>query len=382
MKVIAFACLASLFLNNHSKDQQPLENYISTADTPRIQVAILLDVSGSMNGLIEQAKTQLWSMVEILGKANCNGIKPNIEIALYDYGTPENKEGKNFIRQISPFTSDLDSLSASLFSLRTNGGDEYCGAVMVQSLNELQWDNNPNYYKVIFIAGNESFKQGSVPITQACELAKQKNVIINTIYCGNYQAGITEYWNLYGECGNGTYTNIDQNSKSDDIPTPQDSMIYALNNQLNESYIAYNSYGNNRVALQSKMDEANAKMGGKVAVKRAYVKANKATYKNGSWDLVDAFESDSMVIKKLDKKYLPAEYQNKSEAEIKAFVKQKTADRSNTQQQLTKLILEREKFIAAAKAQNANSNKTADLENAIQNTIKTQAVKFNISFDK
>eukprot|EP01035_Chromulina_nebulosa_P009715 gene9715-13101_t len=99
------------------EDQQPLENYISTADTPRIQVAILLDVSGSMNGLIEQAKTQLWSMVEILGKANCNGIKPNIEIALYDYGTPENKEGKNFIRQISPFTSDLDSLSASLFSL-------------------------------------------------------------------------------------------------------------------------------------------------------------------------------------------------------------------------------------------------------------------------
>lgn len=380
MKLLAFACFAAFLTTGPVKETTAAPAPL--ADTPRIQVAILLDVSGSMNGLIEQAKIQLWSMVETLGKANCNGMKPNIEIALYDYGRPENGQSNNFIRRISPFTSDLDSLSANLFKLQTSGGDEYCGAVMVQSLNELGWDTNPNYYKVIFIAGNESFRQGKIPYTQACALAKQKNVIVNTIYCGKYQEGITEYWNLFGECGNGTYANIDQNEKSDDIPAPQDSIIYALNNQLNDSYISYNSFGSGRIALQKSMDVANAKMGGKVAAKRASVKANKHAYKNAGWDLVDAFAADSMMINKLDKQYLPAEVQNKSAAEIEAYVKQKTAERAATQQELTKLVLEREKYIAKVKAENAANTKTADLENAIQNTIRTQAVKFNISFDK
>ena len=49
---------------------------------PKIQVAILLDVSNSMDGLIEQAKAQLWNMVRVMGKATCNDQVPNIEIAL------------------------------------------------------------------------------------------------------------------------------------------------------------------------------------------------------------------------------------------------------------------------------------------------------------
>ena len=33
--------------------------------TPKIQAAILLDVSNSMDGLIDQAKNQLWNMVNV-----------------------------------------------------------------------------------------------------------------------------------------------------------------------------------------------------------------------------------------------------------------------------------------------------------------------------
>ena len=33
---------------------------------PKIQAAILLDVSNSMDGLIEQAKAQLWNMVSVM----------------------------------------------------------------------------------------------------------------------------------------------------------------------------------------------------------------------------------------------------------------------------------------------------------------------------
>src|SRR5688572_27352170 len=66
------------------------EQLIPKKTAPKIQVAILLDVSNSMDGLIEQAKAQLWNMVSVMGKATCNDAVPNIEIALYEYGRPDN----------------------------------------------------------------------------------------------------------------------------------------------------------------------------------------------------------------------------------------------------------------------------------------------------
>ncbi len=109
----------------------------------KIQVAILLDVSNSMDGLIDQAKAQLWNMVNTMGKAKCNGATPKIEIALYEYGRTTNNEKAGFVKQLMPFTTDLDSLSEILFSLKTDGGEEHCGQVIYTSLNKLTWDNTP-----------------------------------------------------------------------------------------------------------------------------------------------------------------------------------------------------------------------------------------------
>src|SRR6187402_3993399 len=82
--------------------------------TPRIQAAILLDVSGSMDGLIDQAKNQLWNMVNVLAKVTCEGKVPSIEIALYEYGRDNNNQMDGFVKQISPFTNDLDLLFREL----------------------------------------------------------------------------------------------------------------------------------------------------------------------------------------------------------------------------------------------------------------------------
>lgn len=143
-------------------------------ESPKIQAAILLDVSNSMDGLIDQAKAQLWNMVSVMGKAKCDGVAPQIEIALYEYGRSSNNVKDGYVKQISPFTSDLDKLSQDLFKLNTNGGDEYCGQVIFTSLNELAWNNTANSYKVIFIAGNEDFLQGNLLYTTACAEAKKK----------------------------------------------------------------------------------------------------------------------------------------------------------------------------------------------------------------
>jgi hypothetical protein len=134
------ACLAI------AKDAQPpapvaeIAKVETTAtDTPLVQIAVLLDTSSSMSGLIEQAKTQLWKLVNEFITAKQDGKTPVVQVALYEYGKSSLRAEEHWIRQIQPLTRDLDKVSEDLFALTTNGGDEYCGAVIQRAVKDLAW---------------------------------------------------------------------------------------------------------------------------------------------------------------------------------------------------------------------------------------------------
>src|SRR5439155_5037756 len=75
----------------------------------KIQVALLLDTSGSMDGLIDQARSQLWKIVTRLDGARRAGKRSRLEIALYEYGNPGRSSAESgWIHQVTPFTGDLD----------------------------------------------------------------------------------------------------------------------------------------------------------------------------------------------------------------------------------------------------------------------------------
>jgi hypothetical protein len=46
----------------------------------KIQISILLDSSNSMAGLIDQARTQLWQIVNSLTKVTKDGKVPQLEV--------------------------------------------------------------------------------------------------------------------------------------------------------------------------------------------------------------------------------------------------------------------------------------------------------------
>jgi len=351
-------------------------------NNPKIQAAILLDVSNSMDGLIEQAKAQLWTMVNVMGKAKCNGETPQIEIALYEYGRDNNDLKKGYVKQITPFTSDLDNLSQKLFQLTTNGGQEYCGYVIHTSLNELKWDTTSSNYKVIFISGNEDFLQGNISYTLACTEAKNKGVIVNTIYCGDRLQGIKEHWNLLGECGNGSFTNINSDAKPEDIQTPYDSTLITLNNKLNATYIYYGAAGKGKKELQGSMDVANLTVNSYAGVNRAVAKASPGTYKNSTWDLVDAKEDDKKILDKVDFKTLPDSLQKKSKAELEVMVNQKSKERAGIQKEMQDVNMKREAYIAAEKIKKAKAgNHSQTLESEVEKIIREQATRFNMKIE-
>lgn len=373
--LVTFPGLEKPVINNNSS---PIQQQAPS----KIQAAILLDVSGSMNGLIEQAKALLWSMVTTLGKAQCSDkTSPLVELALYEYGRTTNDHGKGYVKQLSPFTSDLDEVSKILFSLGTNGGDEYCGQVIYTSMEELKWDESAGNYKVIFIAGNEDFLQGSLHYTKACTRAKEKGVIVNTIYCGDYKRGLEEHWNLAGECGNGSFTNINQNASEPDIPTPYDTTLIVLNSKLNSTYIGYGYAGYANTIRQVEVDQLNLKSNKNLAAKRMTAKAKSNVYSNASWDLIDANIADSSYITKVDKKTLPDSLKNKTTEQLQQIVKEKTMERKAIQQEIINANANRNKYIIEQKAKSSLIKNEPTLESEVDKIIKEQVKRFNMTID-
>ncbi|MDB5251479.1 MAG: von Willebrand factor type [Flaviaesturariibacter sp.] len=379
----AFLCASGavilLAFTHSSKTSRPASPPATVV--PKIQVAILLDVSSSMNGLIEQAKIQLWNMVSVMGKAKCAAGSPGIEIALYEYGRSSNNSKAGYIRRLSPFTTDLDTLSQSLFSLTTDGGDEYCGQVIHTAIDSLAWDSNPQSYKVIFIAGNEDFLQGSITYTSACDAASRKGVIVNTIYCGPRAQGILEHWNLGSKCGAGSFTVIDQDAQIEDIPTPYDSALMVLNSSLNNTYIGYGSNGRRKKEVMGNMDVANYGVSTAAGIKRVQVKGNSRTYNNASWDLVDAARADSAVYRNLAPDALPDSLRNKSGEELKAIVSRMSAEREAVQNNIADLSAKRESWLLTARRNRPLSQAAATLESQVEAIIRAQAGRFHMTVD-
>ncbi len=171
----------------------------SSQPKPLVQIAILLDTSGSMSGLIDQARAELWSIVNEFILSERGGRQPEIQVALYEYGNMGLSSETGWIRRIVPLTTDLDKVSEELFALKTNGGDEYCGWVIRDATQKLAWSSSPEDLKVIFIAGNEPFTQGPVDYREVCRAAIARGVIVNTIHCGGEQAAKKNY--ILGSAG-------------------------------------------------------------------------------------------------------------------------------------------------------------------------------------
>ncbi len=337
-------------------------------DNNTVKIALLLDTSNSMDGLINQAKAQLWDIVNQFSYARCgNGHRPNLQIALYQYGNDGLSSREGYIQQVIGFSSDLDEISEKLFSLSTNGGEEYCGEVIQTSLRQLDWGKNPDNLKMIFIAGNEPFTQGKLNYRDAVTNAREKDIVVNTIFCGNYQQGINTDWKKGATLTGGEYMAIDHNKHIVHIDTPYDDVIIKLNSKLNSTYISYGAMGSAKLELQSRQDDNAMELEEAVAVKRAVSKSS-GMYKNSTWDLIDAAEDDEFDVSAVKKEELPKELRDKSKAELNAFIGEKKAERKRIQKEIQQLNARRESYIN----KHAQQEK-GELEDAMLKAIKRQA---------
>jgi len=334
-----------------------------------IQVALLLDVSGSMSGLIEQAKSQLWKILNELAVLEKEDGEPDLEIGLYVYGSTGIGNEKNEILKLVDFTTDMDLVSQKLFELGTSGSNEYAGEVIGKSLKELEWRAGTGHLKTIYIAGNESFAQGRIPYATSCGQAVESGIIVNTIFCGERNQGIQLDWQRGATAGKGFYFHIDHNQETTYIETPYDDQINTLNNSLNDTYIPFGKQGVRKKEQQQLQDSNAASYSKANSAERVKFKSSKK-YKAESWDLVDAYNKDKNVVE--EAAALPAEFKELSTAEINVKIETITADRTRIKEEIQAQNKLRDAYILNAKKEATDDH---SLEGSILKSIQELADK-------
>ena len=371
--LLALAAPAALLADAGVPGGQP-----AASGPPRIQLAILLDTSNSMDGLIDQARQQLWQAVNEFSRAKRGGMTPLLEVAVYEYGNSNIDADRGHVRQVVGLTRELDRVSEALFSLVTNGGDEFCGHVIARAVGDLQWSTSPDDVKAIFIAGNEPFTQGPTPFGEAIAEARTRGIVVNTIHAGDYQAGLNGGWRQGALLAGGNYMSIDHNQAVVHVEAPQDAEIASLNARLNETYLPFGAEGPAGAARQQAQDSNTAEASVALLAERAESKAT-ALYDNSGWDLVDAVESGQADLDKMETELLPQELQAMAPEARKAFVEEKAKARAELQAKIVELSRERDAYVAGQRTAGA-AESAETLNDALTNSVREQAAKRHFVF--
>ncbi len=342
-------------------------------EKPVVQLAILLDNSGSMGGLINQARSELWKVVNEFVSAKFNGVSPKLQVAVYHYGSPP-------ATRLVELTDDLDRVSEALFSIPVNGGSEFCGQVISMATKDLEWSGSNSALKLIFIAGNERFNQGPVAYQEACKEAIEKGIIVNTIHCGN---GIPTGWQHAADLADGKAMNINHTDAVVHIEAPQDARIAELGVEINKTYIAFGKGGIEGEARQKAQDSNAAESSQSSSVNRGLAKANRL-YKNSSWDLCDAFTEKKIDLAKIAVEDLPGNMRTMTVEEREQFVNDKLAERKKISDEINQLNAERKEFVTQKRREMAEeTGEEADtLDTAVIKAIRAQAEQNQYTFEE
>lgn len=307
---------------------------VSTIKEPnKIQLALLLDVSGSMDALVFKVKSQFWKIVNYLNTAKKGNKKVVIEYALITYGGDTLSEYHIDVK--SDLTTDLDLLSDKLYKIQVNGSNEFCWQTLDKALNDLSWSENKGDLRLIFIAGNESFNQGEPNPKLIIKKAKKSDIVINTIYCNTTkikQDSISVEWKEVADLSKGNYFSITlDDSTSTDEEHILDEKLIKYNEKLNKTYIPYGQEGKEKYERMLRQDRNVKLLGMSFFRDRVFYKVQ-PDFKNETWDLLDAFINDKTILEKLGNRELPSELQNLSSEDMKKYIEQQLYLRASYQE--------------------------------------------------
>ncbi len=348
----------------------------AVTNRPVVELAICLDTSGSMDGLIENAKQKIWAIVNDLALATPT---PQLRVALLTYGNDGHDAENGWVFVHSDLTEDLDLISRELFVLTTNGGTELVARAIKTSVDALSWTKGDRGLKLIVVAGNESAEQDSNYASgDMASAAIARGILVNTIYCGNPMDDLAQGWKAVSLKADGQFAVIDHNNVALAIETPFDVRLGELSTAINATYLPYGKEGIVACENQRNQDANAAGCNTWTAASRAETKGG-LLYLNGHWDLVDACREVSFDLSKVKEEELPEAMRAMNLEERKAHIAAMAAKRELIQKDIAELGAQRQSFLEVAIAKLAAEGKES-LDRVVRDAIRAQAVTKGFTF--
>src|SRR5688500_3479429 len=122
----------------------------AVAARPRVDVVFVLDTTGSMSGLIDAAKENIWAIASSMAQAK---PAPELRIGLVAF----RDRGDEYVTRIVDLSPDLDSMYATLMDFRADGGGdtpESVNQALHEAVHRMSWTTQGDAYKVVFLVGD------------------------------------------------------------------------------------------------------------------------------------------------------------------------------------------------------------------------------------
>lgn len=312
----------------------------------RIEVAFVLDTTGSMADLIDGAKRKIWSIANSIVDVHPNA---DIRMALIGY----RDQGDEYVVRTYDMSADIQGLYGNLIRFVADGGGdtpESVNEALATAVRDLRWSNRDDVRRIIFLVGDAPphMDYNGPKYRRILEEACEKDIIVNTVQAGS-DPETTEYWREIAELGQGKYFAIPQDGGEIQVlNSPYDQRIIELQGRIDKTAVPYGS--------RAQQDEVRAKMETRAAAPDSVKVDNSKFYSKrlaakeivtGGGDLLDDVRNNVRSLEEVSQDELPADLQGKSGAELKAIVAARTVDREKLEGEMADLVRQRDDYVAA-----------------------------------
>lgn len=339
----------------------------------KIEVAFVLDTTGSMSGLIQGAKDNIWSIASSMASAES---APIIKMGLVAY----RDRGDDYVTKVADLSADLDTNYGTLMGFQAAGGGDHRESVnkaLHDAVEKLSWSKDQDTYRVIFLVGDappQTKYQDEMQFPEIVKLAQSKGIIINTILCGSDKQTLSP-WKQIANLGQGEFFQVTQSGNAVAIATPYDDQIASLSKQLDNTRLYYGDAHTKE--MKRKKTAATELFNSEASAASIARKAEFNTSRSGAHnftggnELVNDVMTGQMDLSKIEREQLPEELQALKPEERTKVVEQKSATRKRLQQEIAKLSQQRHAYIKTELAEsNADEN---SIDNRIYQTVRSQA---------
>lgn len=347
-----------------------------TSNTKRdtLEMVFVLDTTGSMGGLIEGAKQKIWGIVnEVMKKES----RPRVRVGLVAY----RDNGDQYVTKVTPISEDLDKVYTELMEYQADGGGdepENVRKALSEGVKKAGWAKPAKgLAQVVFLVGDappQNYQQEPDVLVTTAE-AVRKNMIINTIQCGNL-GGTREIWQKIAQRGEGKYFAIAQDGGVQAISTPYDTKLAELAQKIGKTYITYGSVSaqqSNVVEVTSAEVQITADATTGAQAERSVNKAlNSYSYKG---DLVQDIENENIKLEDVKEENLPPELKKLSSTERKKEIERRIAERKKIRAEILELSKKRDEYIADERKKLGQQN---GFDTAVSKALQEQLLKKGI----